>query len=310
MPVKLARRRIIAAAVEGTYGVDATPTGADAILIEDVQQGFDRLTMVERPAIRDTLGRLQQIYGGALKAYTFTCEVKGSGAAGTPPEIGVLLRGCAMDETIVAATSVTYAPISDNQESLTIYLWEDGTLTKLLGARGSVDFVGEARGRLMANFQFIGHYAGPTDVALPTPTYDATKPPILIGGSLQIGAFTPAIQAFNFSPGNVIEVPPNINAADGFSEVLITDKDPAGSINPEQPLVATLDFIGQLTGGTTVALDTGVFGATAGNRFAVTAPAAYWRDMAPGVREGVQIYEIPFGLAETSGDDQFAIAFT
>ncbi|MCK7495178.1 MAG: hypothetical protein MZW92_31855 [Comamonadaceae bacterium] len=41
---------------------------------------------------------------------TFDVEIKGSGAAGTAPELGVLLKGCGFGETVVAVTSVTYAP--------------------------------------------------------------------------------------------------------------------------------------------------------------------------------------------------------
>lgn len=307
---KLARRRIIAAEIEVTYNVDPTPDGADAVLIEDVQWGLESLRMVERPAIRGSLGALQHVYGGSLMAVSFVAEVKGSGTAGTPPEIGKLLRGCAMDETIVAVTSVAYQPISSAQESLTLYIWEDGTLTIMTGCRGSVDFTGEVGGRLMANFNFIGHFSGPTDVAMPTPTYDSTVPPILINGAFAVGGYGAVIQALNFTPGYTVEVPPNLNAADGFSEVLITGRDVNGSINPEQVLVATKNFMADFKAGTTVALDTGVLGATAGNRFRVQMPAVYYRGLAPGIREGVQIYDLPFGAAESSGDDEFVLTFT
>lgn len=307
---KLARRRVITAKIESVYNTDAVPAGTDAILIEELNWAPEGLRMVERPAIRNSLGTLQHIYGGSLLSVTFAAEVKGSGTAGTAPEIGTLLRGCALDETIVASTSVTYAPVSASQESLTIYFYEDGTLTKLTGCRGSVDFGGDVGGRLMANFTFQGHFSGPTDVALVTPTYDSTVPPILINGSFSIGGYAAVVQSLALSMGNTLEVPPNLSAADGYGEVLVTGRDVNGSIDPEQPLVASHDFMAAFKAGTLEALSMGPIGATAGNRFTVTASKCYYRSLSNAERQGVLSYEIPFGAAETSGDDEVSLAFT
>lgn len=308
---KLVRRRVILAKVESTYNTDPTPTGvANAILIEDLNWQPEGLRMVDRPAIRSSLGTLQQVYGGSLLAVSFLCEVKGSGTAGTAPEIGDLLLGCAFAETIVASTSVTYLPASATQSSITLYVYEDGTLIKLTGCRGTVDFTGEVGGRLMASFTFQGHFSGPTDVALATPTYDSTVPPILINGNFTIGAYGAIIQALNFTPGNTLETPPNLSAADGYGEVLVTGRDANGSFNPEQTLVATKDFMAAFKAGTLEALDSGVIGATAGNQWQITMPAVYYRNINPGDREGVLAYDLPFGAAENATDDEISIAFT
>jgi hypothetical protein len=309
--IKLVRRRVLLAKAETVYNTDSVPTGAaNAILIEDLNWSPEGLRMVDRPAIRGSLGALQQVYGGSLLSVSFSAEVKGSGAAGTAPELGPLFLGSAMAETIVAATSVTYNPASATQSSLTLYFYEDGTLTKLTGCRGNVDFVGEVGARLMASFTFQGHFSGPTDVALATPTYDTTIPPILINGNFTIGAFGAIIQALNVSSGNTLEVPPNLSSADGYGEVLVTSRDINGSINPEQTLVATKDFMAAFKAGTTEALDTGVLGATAGNRVRIQMPAVYYRSISPSERQGVLAYDLPFGAAEVTGDDEMSISFS
>lgn len=307
---KLQRRRLLLAKVELTYNTDPTPTGsANAVLIEDLNWQTEGLRMVERPAIRSSLGALQHLYGGSLLACSFKVEVKGSGAAGTAPEIGDLLLGCAHAETISASTSVTYAPASASQSSLTLYIYEDGTLIKMTGSRGTVNFTGEVGERLMAEFTFVGHFSGPTDVALATPTYDSTVPPILINGSFSIGGFSAVIQAFNFSSGITVETPPDLSATDGYGQVLCTSRDVAGSINPEQPLVASHDFMAAFKAGTTEAVNLGPIG-SAGNQFQITMPAAYYRSISPSERQGVLAYDLPFGAAEDSGDDEYAIVFT
>src|SRR5258708_6165945 len=97
---------VILAKTEVTYGTDSTPVvGANAILVRKLDMKTEGLRMADRAAIRGGLGKLQKIYGGQLKRITFECEVKGSGAAGTAPEIGPLIEACGFDETIVAATS-------------------------------------------------------------------------------------------------------------------------------------------------------------------------------------------------------------
>lgn len=308
---KLVRQQVMLAKAESTYNTDPTPTeGANAILLEEFSWAPAGLRMVDRPAIRASLGTLQQVYGGSLLEVSFKCEVKGSGTAGVAPELGPLFIGCGMAETVVTDTSVTYLPASASQGSMTFYFYEDGTRMILTGARGSLDAIGEVGGRLMASFTFTGHFSGPADVALASPTYDSTVPPIMINGSFTIGGFAGVIQALNFSLGNVIETPPNLSATDGYGEVALTGRDVNGSINPEQPLVASHDFMAAFKAGTTEALSCGPIGATAGNKFTITMPAVYYRNISPSGRQGVLAYDLPFGAAEDSGDDEISIAFT
>ena len=307
---KLVRKRVLTAKVESTYNTDSVPDGTDAILIEELNWQPEGLRMVERPAIRNSLGTLQHIYGGSLLGVSFSCEVKGSGAAGSVPEIGALLLGCAMGETIVASTSVTYEPASASQSSLSMYFYEDGTLIKLTGCRGTLDFLGEVGGRLMASFTFQGHFSGPTDVTLVTPTYDSTVPPIMINGSFTYGGFSAVIQAIGISMGITLETPPDLSATDGYGEVLVTGRDVNGSINPEQTLVADKDFMAAFKAGTLEALSIGPIGPAAGNLITITMPKVYSRNLSNEEREGVLAYALPFGAAEDSGDDELSIAFT
>ena len=308
---KLRRRRVLLAKVEVTYNTDPTPTGAaNAIQVEELTWLPEGLRMVERPAIRSSLGALQHVYGESLLRVTVSAEVKGSGVAGTAPELGALFLGCGMAETVVGGTSVTYDPASATQKSLTFYIYEEVTLIKITGARGTFELSGEVGGRLMAAFTFTGHFSGPTDVALASPTYDSTVPPILVNGNFTIGAFGAIIQALSVDMGLTIETPSDLNATDGYGEVLVTDRDVNGSFNPEQTLVATKDFMAIFKAGTLEAIDTGVIGATAGNKFQITLPKTYYRNLSPADREGVLVYDLPFGAAENTGDDEVALAFT
>jgi len=302
---------VILVKIEATYNVDPIPAAAtDAVLVENLAWANEGLRMNDRPAVRAQLGTLQQVYGGQLMSITFDAEVKGSGTAGTPPEIDALLRASGFGVTNVVSTSDTYAPVSTGHESVTIYYYQDGTFLRISGCRGNVSLSGEAGAVGKASFTMTGHTSGVTDTGIVTPVYDSTVPPPVLGAGFTIDSYAATINALTFDMGNTMAMPGDVSATDGYGEVQITKRDVNGSIDPEHELVATEDFIGNFRGGASMALSSGTIGSVAGNRYAITMPAVSYRDASPGDREGIRILELPFGAAESSGDDEVSIAFT
>ena len=306
----LVNREVILAKVETTYNTDSVPGAADAILAEGLGWANNGLRMIERPAIRANVGKLQQVYAGRLIDISFTVELKGSGAAGTAPEIGALLRGCGFAENVVASTSVTYLPVSTGFESITLYFYRDGKRFTATGCRGTVSFTFETGSSGKAAFTFTGHVTTETDTAMVTPSYDGSVPPALIGVPFSIGGYSAVINSLSADIGNAISTPPDISAVDGYSEVFLTGRDVAGSFDPEDTLVATNDWLGDFTAGNTMALTTGAIGAVAGNIYQIDMPVVYFRDVGPGDRDNVRTLEIPFGSTDNTGDDDFSLAFT
>ena len=305
---KLIKRELVLVEIESTYGTDPTPVGTDAVLVENVSWSHAGARMAERNPIKSTLGKEQSIYAGTLMEMSFDIEIKGSGTAGTAPEIGKLLRACGMGETIVASTSVTYAPISTAMESITVYFYEDGSRYILTGGRGTVSFA-MATGEVgKASVTITGHIASPTDVALATPSYNSTVPSAMISVPFSAGGYSAVINSLSLDIGNEIATPGDISAADGYSEIIITDRDPSGSFDPEQTLIATADFIGDWKAGTSLNITTGAIGATGGNIYTLTAPTSFYREVSPSDRDGLRTMDITFGCA---GDDAaFSLAFT
>lgn len=308
----LTNREVILAKVETVYGTDIVPVeGTDAVLVENPAWANEGLRMNERPAVRANINMLQHVYGGRLATITFDVELKGSGTAvDAPPEMGVLLRGCGFLETINAAVDVTYTPASTGHESLTIYYFQDGVRYIILGCRGNVSFNLEAGAIGKASFSFTGHVALPTDVALASPTYDGVVPVANISVPFDLGGYSAIINALSWDMSNTIATPPDISASDGYSEVQLTQRDVNGSFDPEAVVVATDFPLQDLEQGNTLALDTGVIGGTAFNKYQVTMPAIYYRDVSPGDRDGVRTLDTPFGAAESTGDDEVTIVFT
>lgn len=307
----LTRNSVLYAKVESTYGTDAVPTPSDAVLVESLAWSNAGLGMIERPGVHGSLGTVQHVFAGRLLQVTFDAEIKGSGTIDAPPEIGALLQACGLAETITATTSVSYDPVSTGIESATIYIYEDGKRIKVLGVRGNVSFALTAGGIMKASFTMTGHVEAQTDTALPVPTLDATVPPPFIGASFTVDSFAGVIEALNFDMGNAVALPKSANGPDGYGEVTITGRDVNGSVNPQDELVATEDWVGNFTSGSSMALTTGTVGSAVGNRVAMSMPGVYYRDLAPADRDGIRAFDLTFGAAETAAlNDEVAIIFT
>lgn len=306
----LVSREVILAKLETTYNQDAAPdAAANAILVENPAWSNAGLRMNERTPVKTTMGKAQSYYGGHLRSVTFDMEMKGSGTAGTAPEMGPLLQACSMQETVDPAF-VAYAPASANHQSLTIYYYQDGLLRKMTGCRGNVSFNLETGMVGKASFTFTGHDAGTSDTALVSPTYNSTVAPALVSVPFSFGGYAAAISKLSFDMSNQVQTPSVISSPDGFGDVVITGRDVNGSFDPEATLTATQDWETMLMSGAQNALDTGLIGDTAGNQYQLQMPATYMRDISQGDKSGVRIYEVPFGAVENVGDDEVSITFS
>lgn len=304
----------VLAKIESTYGTDPTPAAAtDARLFSNLQiVPFERLRMFQRPAVRASLGSLQQIYGGSLGAVRFDAELKGSGAAGTAPEVGPLLRGCGLGETIVASTSVTYAPVSTALESLTFYVFEFGRVRHIFsGCRGDVTIRWKAGEPVMGSFEFIGRRGTVTDQTQPVPTISTTVPVAVKGLATTIGGVgSLVVQEYELAFNNQVEVPDNVNDTEGYGNVTIVKRDPSVSLLLHSELIATFNPFADLGAGTARALASGTLGATAGNRLALTCAQMHYRGIEPGEANGFRNRRLMFGCHEAAADSDFSIAFT
>lgn len=308
----LVQREIILCKIESVYKTDPIPAGGDAVLVRDASWSQEGLRMIDRPKANGAIDTSRKLWGGSLMTIAFSVELRGSGAAGTPPEIGPALRACGLDETIVASTSVTYAPVSSGFESCTIYYHEDGKRKRLSGCRGNVVFTFASGDVPVAQFTMTGHEGAEGDTALPTPTFDATDPYPLTGGMLfAIGGSTAyEVQQLTVDLGNQVSTPPSINASSGYAEVRITQRDVNGSINPEDELISTKNFRNEFKASTEQEITTGLVGSGAGNYFTLTMPKCAWRDASQGDRDGVRVLELAYGAGITSGDDELSLVFT
>lgn len=311
----LTRRQTILAKIESTYGTNPTPVDTDAIEVSNVQWK-NNAEVLERDILKDTMSKDKHVMGMIDAEVSFDVEIKGSGSAGTAPQIGKLLRACGLSETVDAGVSVTYAPESDesNHASVTIYVYKDGTLRKLTGARGDLSIDIQAGRYGKASFTFKGMWNSVTDASIVTPDApdEAISPAIVESSSFSWGGYAPVASAVSFALQNVLSRRESVNSANkGVHSIRIADRSPVGSFNADAVVEATHPFWSDFENATARAI-TITLGSSAGNICTIAGPQCALESIEDGDDEGVMLYSLGFKLYKnaSAGDDELTIAFT
>lgn len=261
---RLFRKTAILAKVEITSGTDAAPTGAaNAILISNATFSYS-YNNVNRDLMRPYIGSSEQLVGTRSVQASFDVEISGSGAAGTAPAWGVLLRGCGFAETITALARVEYNPVSAAFDSLTIYYSVDGVQHKMLGCRGTVSLgMGEGE-RPLYKFTFTGLDGGVAAAADPTLTLTPWKTPVVVtnqnstgiklGATYAAGVLTGGTaypgRGINIDVGNQVQYQPLL----GSQTVQITNREMTGSCQLDLAAAETVTFMAAINANTLTTL--------------------------------------------------------
>jgi hypothetical protein len=308
----LLRKRLILIETESTYGTDPTPDGADAVLVRDLNITPQQSDTVSRDLIRPYLGASEILLANTRVECTFSVELAGSGTAGTAPQYGKALQACGLSETVVAATSVTYAPVSSNFDSVTIHYNIDGVRHKVTGARGNFTLNANVGEIPTIDFTFTGIYNAPDDSALPTATYANQATPLIFKNgntdTFSLLSYSGCLQSVSMDLGNSIVYRELIGCD---KEVLITDRSANGTVVVEAPTIAQKDyFAAALTDGTLGNL-TFQHGTAAGNIVDFSSTRVDIGDVSYSDQDGIAMLNMPYtAIPSTAGNDEFSLIYT
>ena len=311
----LTRKKFLIAKIESTYGTDPSPVGgSDAIQVTNVEVTPIESDNVQASAFQGFIGNSTRgtLVANKRVAVTFDVELAGSGAAGTAPAFGPLLKSCGLSETIVASTSVTYAGVSSSFDSATIYCFYDGTRHKITGARGSVTFNFTAGSFPTASFTMVGIYNAPDDTALSGTFTVANQAAALEVNDTNVttatfhGVTEVRLESLDLALNNNVIYKETASS----QEVFIVDRAPGGTAVIEAPAVGTTDYFAKAT-----AVATGnssfVVGASAGNIMTLTMPQTDITGVSYGDTNGVVSLSMPYlALPTTAGNNELSLAFT
>ena len=310
MPL-LTRKRTILLQTEATYGTDAAPAGADALVVRSIDVTPISADTVSRDLIRPYMGNSAQLLANSKVECNFEVELAGSGTAGTAPRWGPAMLACGTSATTVASTSVTYAPVSSSFSSATIYYFGDGIKHAVTGWRGTFEITGAVGQIPTLSFTGTGIYNAPTDTASPSVTYTNQAEPLVFrdGNTSGFSLFSHSgcLSSFSFAVNNEVSYRELIGCS---KEVLITDRKPSGQLMIEMVPLATKDYFAIANGNTTGSLAI-THGTTAGNRVVFTSPQTDLVNPSYGDDNGVIMLNVPYvSLPSNTGNDDFSLALT
>lgn len=314
------RDTVILGKIETTYGVDAIPTGAaNAMQVSNVKVTPLNAQFVGRDLIRNYFGISEQLIASYNKLLSFDVEFVGSGTAGTAPAWGPMLRACGFAETLVALERASYKPITNGQESASMYVYDSGVLHSLLGARGAVTFGVTLGGIPKISFAFVGLDGGDTAAVpsgvsftsfqLPQVVQDAFTGDLTLGGTLSSSG-VPAISGGTVYPSTGLEVDMGIKAEYipllGAESVEITDRQAKGKIKLAATAAQEIALYSTIKAGSTQSAGI-IHGTVVGRRCGIFAPAAQIimpnKDEMSGKR--MMGYDLVF--VPVSGNDELTI---
>jgi len=305
------KKYVVLAKIEVTQFTDPVPTAsANAILCKNLTYTPLRVESEDRAIQRPYFGNSEQLPILEEAVVEFDVEMAGSGAAGTAPKWGPLVRACAFAEVIVASTSVTYNPVSSALESITLYINRDGRRGKLLGAMGNVTVNMSAKKIPELHFRFVGRYDPISDSALPTtPDYTGFQTPKASipawTGTLTLNSIAIKTSAVSVDMANEVShaLWMNLDTLD------ITDRKPKGSISMRAEAIATIDPFTLVRNATLVPF-TLTHGTVAGNIVTIAAPKVQLVDHAEETFENTMVDRFNTTLNPDTGNDEFTIACT
>jgi hypothetical protein len=314
---RLSRKTMIHAVNEVTYGVN--PGGwssGKAILVANPRIRIAR-DVVPRELVRDYLGGSDHLIGTRRAEIEFDVEIAGSGAAGTPPPYGPLLRACGLAETITAASHVRYTPISENFESGAIRYVVDGVMYYSSGCRGSVKLDLTAYQRPMMKFRFMGydswavaHDGVNTDFTAwqrPQVITEANSGDIRLGGTQAAGGGVTGgavlvSRGLEIDLGNTLS---HIKLLRGEA-IDITQRDAMGKMSVALSAADEVTWRTDITNNVVTSLGFN-HGSEAGNKVVIFAPRVQRIDPQAENYEGRHLMSSELRLLPNAGDDELAI---
>lgn len=301
---------LVLAKVESTYGTDPTPSNsADCVIAYNVEV-TPETDIIERRDLSNTLSRLKELGGKRRCKISFEVDLRGSGTAGTAPKgISGLMKACGHSETIVADTSVTYAPRSSSFESCTIYAYLGGVMVEINGAVGTMEISLPAGQVGRIKFEMMGLYNTTVDASVPTPTHDSTVPVVLKNLTATFDSYAAVIREITLKQNNKIAERANLASTHGIAGFDVVDRNPDGEIIIDAVLLATKNFYTKFEADTVQVLSV-VVGGTAGNICTITASQCRLRNIPWAEEDGVLTHPLPFQMARSSANDEYSIALT
>ncbi len=190
----------------------------------------------------------------------------------------------------------------------------DGLLHQAAGVMCNWTVSAESGRLFQAQYQGLGVWQAPTDVALIAPTYETGVVPKFTDTTMTIGGTTYLIPRFTLNVGNDVQLREDgtSGSAGGFRSAVIVNRNTTLEVDVEASLVATKDWHAALVSRTEAAFSMAV-GSGSNNVVTIAAPKAQLRTYPrKNIRNGILYYTLSFGLNKSAaaGNDSLTVVLS
>ena len=287
----------LAVEIEDTKGTAKVPATADAAIeVEDIEIDV-QTEHYERNPIHPAFDRPVSVPGPTMCEFSFAVPFAGALSAGGLPMYSKCLRASALAQEQNVGTSVIYRPLSDEnvQETATLDFYRGGAggskRIRVAGAMMSPVFEVNHGDKPMIRFVGRGVFVHEEDAATPSNIpYVEVGPPAALGATLTWKSVNLIATQVVFDMGNDIQLRPSMGSAEGYLHAVVVEREPTITVDPEDELVATLDFISHMRSSSTGVAQLYVdWGSVAGNRIAMDFRQCQLLSASPADRSGLRI---------------------
>lgn len=306
MAVRRYRKLAMLHAIETTYGEDAEPVAADAILATNVTITPIEGQEVSRDLMLPYMGNQGVVLAGMYARVEFDIEIAGAGAAGTVPKYGSILRVAGMSETVVAGTSVTYAIVEDAVESGSLYFIQDKVQHVLLGGQASIAATFTPSGIPRWRVSYVGLLGQITDIGvMPVVSKAGWITPLHVSKAnttMTLHGWSSIAESLTLDLGNTLT--PRFLIGD--ERIIISDRNSTGTAVVEAKSLAEIDWFDRAITRVQGPLSL-IHGKTAGNIVEHSSPAVEIGRPTQGQTNGIINYSLGLSLVPVVGRDELKI---
>ena len=305
----LSENKLVLVKIESPYGAEPTPTTAANFIAVSNVSVRPNLTYNDTAATDGSLSPRAGTLGQKYLEVTFDHELQMESVTDwkTPP-CDPLLLSCGYTDS---GSAGVYLPRTTGFQSCTLWIYEEDIVWKINGCRGNVVCNFPAGGNVIFSFTMQGLYTKPVDSTFPTTwTDNGGSPVVAMNQSFDWDStHHPTTESLSFSLNNTLAQNPSLDDADthGVSEIVITNRMPEGSFNPEMVKETTDDFLTHYEAVTQTAIAYKV--SDGSGALTVSLPKTELTGYSSGDRGGTLIYDLPFRCVRSSGDDEISLTF-
>ena len=204
--------------------------------------------------------------------------------------------------------NTAYKPVSTGFESVTVYFNVDGVLHKLTGARGTVSLSLSVKQIPVYKFNFTGIYNAVVDAAAPIAVYSFQTPLTVTNVNttpFSLQGYAAVMSDLSLDVSNAVV---HRTLVGGSEAVLITDREPQGSVTIEATTVAQKDWWTIAKNATLGLLDV-THGVTSGNKVRITSGTVQLTKPQYSDMDGVAMLQMGANFVpSTNGNDELFLS--